>query len=154
MTDASRMAKIDEQLLLAAEDWMRAEARERSIARTIVENQTKNEHRGHRGDLDRMNSAGDAVREQIRAAERHAKEAQDQALKIRREILGPVRRGAGAKEPVAEPVRARDPATQMLIDKRNAEKAAREDAKAAREAKRLEEAITLHDIDHMSMNDD
>jgi hypothetical protein len=123
------MAAIDEQLLLAAEQWMKTEARERATAMNL---QADHERRHNGGDLYKADKRGDELRERIRAAERSAKDAQDQALKIRREILGPVRRGAGAKEPVAEPPRARDPATQALIDKREREKREKEERRAQR----------------------
>lgn len=151
MTDDARMQAIDEQLLLAAEQWMKTEARERATALNLT---ADHERRHAGGDLFKADKRGDELRERIRAAERAARDAQDQALKIRREILGPVRRGAGAKEKAVEAPKARDPATQQLIDKRDREKREKEERAEKRAAEKLEAAITQHDIDHMSMNDD
>ena len=128
MTDPT-LADVDRQLLLAADAWMKTEQRERTVAFNL---QHAHEERHHGGDLYKDTRAGKELREQIRDAERHAQMAQDQALKIRREITGPRMRGAGKKEPVAEPVRARDPATQALIDRRNAERVEKEERRAQR----------------------
>jgi len=130
MTDPT-LADVDRQLLLAADAWMKSEQRERAVAFNLTEEHTR---RHNSGDLFKDSRAGKELREQIRDAERHALLAQDQALKIRREITGPRMRGAGKKEPVAEPIRARDPATQQLIDKRNREKAEKEARAAERHA--------------------
>lgn len=138
MTD-DRIAALDENLLLNAEHWMRAAAREWAIARGL---QSEHEERHRMGNLLKSDKAGDALRERIRDAERHAKAAEDQAVSLRKQIVPQNRRGPGRREPLESQPKPLDATTVAMLARRKEKAEEKEKRRAERATERAAEAET------------
>lgn len=139
VSTADRIAALDETLLVLAEHWAETAAREWAIAKNLT--MAHEHHREMGGDLIKSSSEGDRLRERIRAAERHKKLAEDQALEIRKQLLPPNRRGAGKKEPLAQEKRPLDPTTKALLERKRAKEAEKEKRRAERQEAREAAAV-------------